>query len=77
MPVFTTPMGKTAIDESHPQFGGLCASPVLNVLPTPMLTLASEDVGDITVPNVKEAVEKADLTISIGTIASDCELAGP
>ena len=47
MTYFTSPMGKTAIDEQHPQFGGIY-------------------VGEITKPEVKEAVESSDLIIYVG-----------
>lgn len=52
MTYFTSPMGKTAIDERHPQFGGIY-------------------VGEITKPEVKEAVESSDLIIYVGRLSSD------
>lgn len=51
-PVFTTPMGKSAVNESHPRFGGVY-------------------VGTLSEPDVKEAVESADLVLSIGALLSD------
>ncbi|GBL51546.1 Pyruvate decarboxylase 2 [Candidozyma auris] len=51
-PVFVTPMGKSAVNESHPRFGGVY-------------------VGSLSEPNVKEAVENADLVLSIGALLSD------
>lgn len=51
-PVFTTPMGKSGIDESHPRFGGVY-------------------VGSLSEPSVKEAVESADLILSVGALLSD------
>lgn len=45
-------MGKTAIDEQHPQFGGIY-------------------VGELTKPDVREAVESADFTLYIGALKSD------
>lgn len=45
-------MAKTAIDEGHPQFGGIY-------------------VGDITLPNVKEAFEASDFTLIIGSLKTD------
>ncbi|CAI5759189.1 unnamed protein product [Candida verbasci] len=51
-PVFTTPMGKSGINESHPRFGGVY-------------------VGSLSQPAVKEAVESADLVLSIGALLSD------
>lgn len=51
-PVFTTPMGKSGINESHPRFGGVY-------------------VGSLSRPDVKEAVESADLILSIGALLSD------
>jgi len=51
-PVFTTPMGKSGVNESHPRFGGVY-------------------VGSLSHPNVKAAVESADLILSIGALLSD------
>jgi pyruvate decarboxylase len=51
-PVFTTPMGKSGINESHPRFGGVY-------------------VGTLSEPDVKEAVESADLVLSVGALLSD------
>lgn len=51
-PVFTTPMGKSGVNESHPRFGGVY-------------------VGSLSRPDVKEAVESADLILSIGALLSD------
>lgn len=45
-------MGKTAIDEQHPQFGGIY-------------------VGELTKPEVREAVESADFTLYVGALKSD------
>lgn len=51
-PAFVTPMGKGAIDEQHPRFGGVY-------------------VGTLSSPEVKEAVESADLVLSVGAMLSD------
>lgn len=51
-PVFVTPMGKSAVNESHPRFGGVY-------------------VGSLSEPDVKDAVESADLVLSIGALLSD------
>lgn len=51
-PVFTTPMGKSTVDENHPRFGGVY-------------------VGSLSHPDVKKAVENADLVLSIGALLSD------
>lgn len=51
-PVFTTPMGKSSVNESHPRFGGVY-------------------VGSLSEPSVKEAVESADLILSVGALLSD------
>lgn len=51
-PAFTTPMGKSGVNESHPRFGGVY-------------------VGTLSEPAVKEAVESADLVLSIGALLSD------
>ncbi|KAK6867997.1 Pyruvate decarboxylase [Candida tropicalis] len=51
-PVFTTPMGKSSVDESNPRFGGVY-------------------VGSLSSPDVKEAVESADLVLSVGAMLSD------
>lgn len=51
-PVFVTPMGKSAVNESHPRFGGVY-------------------VGSLSEPSVKEAVESADLVLSVGALLSD------
>lgn len=51
-PVFTTPMGKSGINESHRRFGGVY-------------------VGSLSEPEVKEAVESADLILSVGAMLSD------
>ena len=45
-------MGKSAIDETHPQYGGIY-------------------VGSLTAPHVRDAVERADLLITIGALQSD------
>ncbi|KAH3688093.1 hypothetical protein WICPIJ_000935 [Wickerhamomyces pijperi] len=51
-PTFTTPMGKGAVNEQHPRFGGVY-------------------VGTLSQPAVKEAVESADLVLSVGALLSD------
>lgn len=51
-PVFTTPMGKSTINELHPRFGGVY-------------------VGTLSQPEVREAVEDADLILSVGALLSD------
>ena len=51
-PSFVTPMGKGAIDEQHPRFGGVY-------------------VGTLSRPEVKAAVESADLILSVGALLSD------
>lgn len=51
-PVFTTPMGKSTVNEDHPRFGGVY-------------------VGSLSQPEVKKAVEAADLILSIGALLSD------
>ncbi|GMG56056.1 unnamed protein product [Ambrosiozyma monospora] len=51
-PTFTTPMGKSSVDEDNPRFGGVY-------------------VGALSKPDVKEAVESADLIVSIGGLLSD------
>ncbi|CCD22409.1 alpha-keto acid decarboxylase family protein NDAI_0A02510 [Naumovozyma dairenensis CBS 421] len=51
-PTFVTPMGKGAINEQHPRYGGVY-------------------VGTLSRPEVKEAVESADLILSIGALLSD------
>ncbi|KAJ8139392.1 hypothetical protein OY671_007396 [Metschnikowia pulcherrima] len=51
-PVFTTPMGKSSVNESDPRFGGVY-------------------VGSLSDPEVKEAVESADLVLSVGAMLSD------
>ncbi|OBA24198.1 pyruvate decarboxylase [Metschnikowia bicuspidata var. bicuspidata NRRL YB-4993] len=51
-PVFTTPMGKSSVNESDPRFGGVY-------------------VGSLSEPTVKEAVESADLVLSVGAMLSD------
>ena len=42
-----TPMSKSAIDETHPRFGGVY-------------------IGDVSRPDVKTAIESADLVFSVG-----------
>lgn len=57
-PVFTTPLGKSAVDEGgatgkdSPKYGGVY-------------------VGALSKPEVKEAVEAADLVLSVGALLSD------
>ncbi|KAH3674688.1 hypothetical protein WICMUC_003104 [Wickerhamomyces mucosus] len=51
-PTFVTPMGKGAVNEQHPRFGGVY-------------------VGTLSRPDVKEAVESADLVLSVGALLSD------
>ena len=51
-PTFVTPMGKGAINEQHPRYGGVY-------------------VGNLTDPAIKEAVESADLILSVGALLSD------
>ncbi|CAN3484802.1 pyruvate decarboxylase isozyme 1 [Diutina catenulata] len=51
-PVFSSPMGKSTIDESNPRFGGVY-------------------VGELSLPEIKEAVESADLVLSVGALMSD------
>lgn len=51
-PVYVTPMGKSAVNELHPRFGGVY-------------------VGSLSEPSVKEAVESADLILSVGALLSD------
>ncbi|CAO1631117.1 unnamed protein product [Sympodiomycopsis kandeliae] len=52
LPIFSSPMGKTAITEEHPQYGGLF-------------------LGDVTAPQIRERVLKADCIISVGALLSD------
>jgi pyruvate decarboxylase len=52
IPCFVTPMGKGAIDETHPQYGGVY-------------------IGEISLPDVKQAVEASDCVLSIGALLSD------
>lgn len=49
---FCTPMGKSAVNETNNQFGGIY-------------------IGSVTQPHIKEAVEAADLVLSIGALKSD------
>lgn len=51
-PVFTTPMGKSGVNEDHPRFGGVY-------------------VGTLSQPEVRDAVESADLVLSVGALLSD------
>lgn len=51
-PVYTTPMGKSGVNESEKRFGGVY-------------------VGSLSEPDVKEAVESADLILSVGALLSD------
>jgi len=57
LPTFVTPMGKGAVNEAHPNYGGVYA-------------------GDGSQPEVKKAVEDADLILTIGAIKSDFNTAG-
>lgn len=57
LPVFVTPMSKSAIDETNPRFGGVY-------------------IGSVSRPDVKEAVESADLIISVGGLQSDFNSGG-
>ncbi|KAH8751361.1 DHS-like NAD/FAD-binding domain-containing protein [Diaporthe sp. PMI_573] len=57
LPVFVAPMGKGAINEQHPTYGGIYA-------------------GNASHPSVAEAVEAADLVLSIGSLKSDLNTAG-
>lgn len=57
IPVFVTPMGKGAIDETAPTFGGVYA-------------------GNASHPKVKEAVESADVVLTVGALKSDFNTAG-
>lgn len=52
IPGFVAPMGKGALNETHPNFGGVY-------------------IGDISLPNVKNAVESSDCVLSIGALLSD------
>lgn len=52
IPGFVTPMGKGAIDEINPYFGGVY-------------------IGEISLPEVKKAVEESDCILSIGALLSD------
>lgn len=51
-PAYVTPMGKSAVNESNPRFGGVY-------------------VGSLSESEVKEAVESADLILSVGALLSD------
>lgn len=57
LPVFVAPMGKGAVNEHHPSYGGVYA-------------------GTASLPEVTEAVESADLILSIGALKSDFNTAG-
>jgi pyruvate decarboxylase len=52
IPCFVTPMGKSAIDETSPYYGGVY-------------------VGQISTPEIRNAVEGSDLVLSIGALLSD------
>lgn len=51
-PVYVTPMGKSAVNESNKRFGGVY-------------------VGSLSDPAIKDAVESADLVLSVGALLSD------
>ena len=69
-PVYSAPMGKTAIPEDYERFGGvryLCLiSPRLRADVTKQIY-----VGSISHPEIKEKVETAKLIISVGGLKSD------
>ena len=73
LPTFVTPMGKSAVNEELPTFGGKSfhrvTRPFLNCLP-------GVYAGDGSNPGVRERVESSDLILSIGSIKSDFNTAG-
>jgi len=69
-PVYSTPMGKTAVDESYSRYGGVSISiPPLDRLYTDVGFQIY--IGTITHPLVKERVESTKLVMSIGSLQSD------
>jgi pyruvate decarboxylase len=72
-PVYCAPMGKTAIDETYERYGGVsvCRSR-RSMRSEPMSDFVSQIyVGSISHPDIKERVESAKLTLSIGALKSD------
>lgn len=72
-PVYAAPMGKTAVDENNPRYGGVSSSPLYSrkCLLLIRLLLLQIYIGSLTDPAVKEAVEGAKLVLSIGSLLSD------
>ncbi|KAJ7212182.1 pyruvate decarboxylase, partial [Mycena pura] len=56
-PVYSAPMGKTAVSENHESYGGASGGFIY--------------VGSISHPDIKEKVESAKLILSVGSLKSD------
>jgi pyruvate decarboxylase len=68
-PVFSSPMGKTAVSEEYDRYGGVC----LRCLFRSPADLWSSKIyiGSVSEPRIKEMVERAKLILSIGALKSD------
>lgn len=68
-PVYSSPMGKTAISEEYDRYGGVCLCCLFR---SPVHLWSSKIyIGSITEPGIKEMVESAKLILSIGALKSD------
>ena len=70
-PVYSAPMGKTAVDEQYERYGGVSTNVMICVV-----VLADDGrfkiyVGSISHPEIMEKVESANLILSIGALKSD------
>ena len=74
LPTFVAPMGKGAIDETLPNYGGVYAGKPYSF--ASKLIPVNSLLGDGSNKGVRERVESADLILSIGAIKSDFNTAG-
>lgn len=66
----TAPMGKTAVSETNPRFGGVSYTHC-EIMTTVLMGINQVYVGSISHPDIKEKVETASLILSIGALKSD------
>ncbi len=70
-PVYSAPMGKTAIDEENDRYGGVCSMGSLGESKEALTFCMQIYVGSLTHEEIRDKVEKAKLIISIGSLKSD------
>ncbi|KAG6861625.1 hypothetical protein C0995_014064 [Termitomyces sp. Mi166 len=70
-PVYSTPMGKTAVDENFERYGGVNAANNYYSMLASRTAFSQIYLGSISRPEIRERVESAKLVLSVGGLRSD------